>query len=400
MKKLTLHRLFSCALTLSTLFIDQHSLANPFIANPSPGGQTFSATLHLPQWMSIDRLTIFIDCGNGMSFFEKKDQRHDITLSYEYFTRHATVSLFYSDAIVPNKETHNIFWLGQEPAEITITSDSSAGDPLSQYRLKNAYARNDIGMDKMEAFAEKEWNELNHFIESYKDKIDSIRSSHMDQLQRKLTGKYLEYIRQNPRSWIALWKFRADIAQGPIGADTLQQFFYTVFPDSLQQTQDGQQALRIINGRLLAHVGQRAPDYTARTLAGDTVSPARNAGKYILLDFWATWCGPCRAEMPAIRELYDKYAGKYFDVISVSVDGKIERRYLDTVMHELRMNWKQVYGYPDIRTNYYIRGIPALFLIDPKGAIIYMDSEDANRNDIGDAGLKRLRAILEEKLHP
>ena len=92
-------------------------------------------------------------------------------------------------------------------------------------------------------------------------------------------------------------------------------------------------------------------------------------GKYILVDFWASWCGPCRAEMPNIREVYKKYHGPKFDILSVAVWDKKE----DTVKaaREENIVWNQIIDAQKIPTDIYgIQGIPHIILFGPDGTIV------------------------------
>ena len=95
-------------------------------------------------------------------------------------------------------------------------------------------------------------------------------------------------------------------------------------------------------------------------------------GKYILLEFWASWCGPCRMDIPHLKEIYKLYGSENFDIISVSLDNKHDD-WLKAIEEE-QMPWLQVSDGEafngDLAKKYQIRGIPACFLIDPNGIIV------------------------------
>ena len=107
-------------------------------------------------------------------------------------------------------------------------------------------------------------------------------------------------------------------------------------------------------------------------------------GKYVWVDFWASWCGPCRAEIPNIKELYDKYHSKGLDVLGVAVWDKVE----DTqkAIKELGIVWPQIINAQQIPTELYgIQGIPHIILFAPDGTIVARDlREEAMKEKVAE----------------
>lgn len=136
-------------------------------------------------------------------------------------------------------------------------------------------------------------------------------------------------------------------------------------------------------------VGSLAPDFTAKTPDGVDISLSSYRGKYVFVDFWASWCAPCRHENPNVVKAYAAYKSDKFDILGVSLDQ--DKAAWESAIFKDGLPWKQVsdlMGWQSmLAMSYAIRAIPANFLIDPQGKIIARDLR-------GDALEKKLSEVL------
>ena len=132
--------------------------------------------------------------------------------------------------------------------------------------------------------------------------------------------------------------------------------------------------------RSAVSAGQKAPSFQAKTVDGKTINfPEDYKGKVVLLDFWATWCGPCRAELPKVVAAYNQYHDKGFEVLSVSLDRPKHGPALLQFVKDNGMTWPQIYdgqySKAAVAMQYGVHGIPCPVLVDgDTGTIIATDT--------------------------
>jgi peroxiredoxin len=135
-------------------------------------------------------------------------------------------------------------------------------------------------------------------------------------------------------------------------------------------------------------VGSKAPSFEAKTTEGKTVKfPADYKGKVVLLDFWATWCPPCRAEAPNLAKAYEKYHAKGFDVLGISLDRANSESKLADFTKANRMPWPQVYDgkywSAEVAEKYGVHSIPQPILVDGDTGVVLGLGEDARGSQLG-----------------
>lgn len=130
----------------------------------------------------------------------------------------------------------------------------------------------------------------------------------------------------------------------------------------------------------LLKVGTMAPNFSLKTYDNRTIRLSDFRGRYLVIDFWASWCSDCRKDIPAIKELYNKYSTQGVDFLGISFDTDKEQ-WAKTYWNTYQMPWTQVSELKKWKKNthidklYNVKWIPTMYLIDPHGKIVFATTD-------------------------
>lgn len=194
----------------------------------------------------------------------------------------------------------------------------------------------------------------------------------IDEFRKKTRAMRAAYIRTNPDSWLSLGMVTA---MSDMGSFASVKEAYEMISPAKRNSWTGKQVAERMAVLKRSAIGEKMKDFAQADTEGKEFSSSQLRGKYVLVDFWASWCGPCRAENPNVLKAYNAYKDKNFTVLGVSLDDKADR--WKKAIQEDGMPWQQVSdlkGWKNEVSEYYgIRGIPSNFLIDPNGVIVAKD---------------------------
>ena len=199
------------------------------------------------------------------------------------------------------------------------------------------------------------------------------------------------FISKHPDSYVSLLALN-ELARSNSGVEisTLTSL-YKNLSESLKKTDFGE----FLGNRILTTsrtaIGAVAPDFTQNDPMGKPVKLSNFKGKYVLIDFWASWCGPCRQENPNVVKAYVQFKSKNFEILSVSLDNPNAKNAWLKAIEDDKLTWTHVsdlQGWNNqVASLYGVESIPQNFLIDPKGVIIA-------KNLRGEELIRTLNSIL------
>ena len=162
-----------------------------------------------------------------------------------------------------------------------------------------------------------------------------------------------------------------DIYSKELSADEMQAR-YDALSQRVKASNIGKDLAEVIKSMRSVGVGSMAPDFTLNDPDGHPVKLSSLRGKCVLIDFWASWCGPCLREAPNVKRVYDKYHDKGFEVLSVSIDEN-KKAWVNAIQKH-QLTWLHVSSLKGwqcpVAQLYQVSGVPAMFLLDRDGRIV------------------------------
>lgn len=280
-----------------------------------------------------------------------------------------------------------------EPGAVTIS--------LQENHFKEAVVKGSKTQDENKEL-EKKYEKVKA---AYQKQLDSLKTAQnaevADGIRERLAPYYNEmeqaaytFFSENPQSYVTAYMLRFYVSR--LSLDSLKMF-YNRLGENLQNTATGKEIAGEIQKLTWGSPGSVAKDFTATDINGNKLALSDFKGKYVLLDFWASWCVPCRKGNPHLKELYAKYHDRGIEFIGVSDDDNKPEAWKKAVEMD-GLPWRHVLRglkyennnfdhSADISENFGIHSLPTKILIDKDGVIIgrYGEEEqelDKKLNDI------------------
>jgi peroxiredoxin/cell division protein FtsB len=210
-----------------------------------------------------------------------------------------------------------------------------------------------------------------------------------DAINEDIKSVYAAYVKANPKSPVALYAV-SQVAGWDVVPEKVEPLMQ-LLPAQTRNLPSAKLLTEKIAVARKTGIGRPAMEFSQKDTSGNLVSLSSFRGKYVFLDFWASWCGPCRAENPNVVKMFNQYEGKGFTVLGVSLDQPNSREKWLKAIHDDKLTWSHVsdlqFWNNSVAVQYGIQAIPQNLLINPEGKII-------GKNLRGEALQKKLAEIF------
>ena len=276
----------------------------------------------------------------------------------------------YNLRVADNPASSITIFCGTEPLEVRGFASNLAGVKVTGSEPHRQWSEYQVAVGALDEKIKITAEYFDELAQEGKlaEKEDSLRN-HYAQLSAEKESFIKTWVLQHPTSSVSAFIIALNYLNQP-QAETLVPLYQPLAPDvknSYYGKVVGENVARVES----LMIGKIAPDFSQTDSNGTTISLSSLRGKYVLIDFWASWCGPCRVENPNLVRTYDRFKER-LTILGVSLDQKKDP-WLKAIQDD-RLNWLQVSdlkGWGNVvALQYGVRSIPANFLLDPDGKIV------------------------------
>ena len=192
--------------------------------------------------------------------------------------------------------------------------------------------------------------------------------------QNEMNDYSKKFIKENPDAYLSALLLENFLMRQYLTPEEIKSYFEGLDKD-VKETKSGKKIKTALDSMSAIVIGKPAPNFSAPSPEGKTISLKESLGKVTIIDFWASWCGPCRAENPNVVALYNEFHPQGLNIIGVSLD-KDAAKWKEAIAKD-GLIWSHVsnlkFWEDPIAKQYNVQSIPATFILDEKGNIVAKD---------------------------
>jgi thiol-disulfide isomerase/thioredoxin len=358
-----------------------------------PAQKKCSITISFEDGVDRNRISIMLYNGLKRVKVPLDPDSSKVVITDVYYSIYAIVEVAYPQ-ITGGEITDDYasFYIDKETSSITFVRGDSSAKLNEKAKVVNAIKANDLGRNQWAQYVRKEHTAL---VEIFRD-LQTGRIIYSDSVARLIAErdkqerlKTLDYITHNGDLYDSFWSFCSSFLNSElIGIDSLLKIYSATFPSRFRDSYEGQAALKTLYNRKMREEQRVAPDFSVADFTGNTIKLSDFKNKYVLINFWGSYCAPCVKEFPMLTKMISELPVEEVAVIFVNTDESYEA--FARAREKYNLIGIHVKATDELIKNYKAESIPQVYLIDKNGKIVY------DRDKLEDYELLRLQDMLHQ----